>query len=62
MARSTIEISGHIIIDSRILPKVLDIIINLGGVLDSSIRRSTNSLRISELVRTYESNQSEIQI
>jgi hypothetical protein len=38
MARSTIEISGHIIIDSRILPKVLDIIINLGGVLDSSIK------------------------
>jgi hypothetical protein len=37
MAWSTIEISGHIIIDSRIFPKVLDIIINLGGVLDSSI-------------------------
>ena len=30
MARSTIEISGHII-DSLILPKVLDIIINLGA-------------------------------
>ena len=37
MARSTVEISGHII-DSLILPKVLDIIINLGGVLDSSIK------------------------
>ena len=30
MARSTVEISGHII-DSLILPKVLDIIINLGA-------------------------------
>lgn len=47
MARSTVEISGHII-DSLILPKVLDLIINLGAefeILDVQIghRRSDRS-------------------
>ena len=47
MARSTVEISGHII-DSLILPKVLDIIINLGAefeILDIKVgqRRADRS-------------------
>ena len=35
MAQSVVEISGHII-DSLILPKVLDLIINLGGEFENS--------------------------
>ncbi len=47
MARSTVEISGHII-DSLILPKILDVIVNLGGefeILDIQIghRRADRS-------------------
>ena len=51
MARSIVEISGHII-DSLILPKILDLIINLGAefrILDIHIghrRADRSSARI----------------
>jgi len=53
MARSTVEISGHII-DSLILPKVLDIIINLGAefeILDIKVghRRADRSYALVQI-------------
>ena len=55
MARSIVEISGHII-DSLILPKILDLIVNLGAefeILDIQIghRAPTAVMRGSRLKR-----------